>query len=504
MKPCFAYIRVSTNKQGEGVSLDAQRDAITRYAQRNALEVRAWFKEKETAAKRGRPVFGEMIRRLRKGEVQGLLIHKIDRGARNLKDWADLGELIDSGVDVRFANEGLDLKSRGGRLSADIQAVVAADFIRNLREETRKGFYGRLKQGLYPLPAPLGYLDQGKGKPKIPDPDRAPLVREAFKLYSDGGHSLHTLLVELRRLGLQSRRGGELTRTGLSILLNNPFYVGLIRLRRTGETFRGVHEPLISTALFDRVGDILHGRTTKRGARHDFLFQRLLSCRHCGYSLTGERQKGHVYYRCHTKACLTTTVREEVVDETVRGLLLPLRLNSHEQTWARAHVARFREQWAREREDLLRTLRLRAAQLETRLDRLTDAYVDELLERSLFEGRKEKLLVERQELVERIRDLESGETRTPDRLAEFLELAESVSLRYEMSETYEKRDLIRIVTSNREVAGREPVFTLSEPFHLLANRPKPTNSTPYRDGPRTWQRIVEQLLKHLTKQEIRL
>src|SRR5208337_4763709 len=64
----------------------------------------------------------------------------------------------------------LDLNTRGGRLSADIQAVVAADFIRNLREETKKGFYGRLKQGLYPIAAPIGYLDRGGGQPKAPDP----------------------------------------------------------------------------------------------------------------------------------------------------------------------------------------------------------------------------------------------------------------------------------------------------------------------------------------------
>jgi DNA invertase Pin-like site-specific DNA recombinase len=83
-----------------------------------------------------------------------------------LKDWADLGSLIDTGVEVHFANESLDLNSRGGRLSADIQAVVAADYIRNLREETRKGIYGRLRQGLYPFPVRVGYLDTGKGSPK--------------------------------------------------------------------------------------------------------------------------------------------------------------------------------------------------------------------------------------------------------------------------------------------------------------------------------------------------
>lgn len=74
-----------------------------------------------------------MMQALKNGQAQGVIIHKIDRSARNLKDWAGLGELIDRGVQVHFAHEAIDLHSRGGRLLADIQAVVAADYIRNLR-----------------------------------------------------------------------------------------------------------------------------------------------------------------------------------------------------------------------------------------------------------------------------------------------------------------------------------------------------------------------------------
>jgi site-specific DNA recombinase len=88
-KQYAAYIRVSTAKQGErGVSLQEQKDAIQRYAERNSLEVSKWFEERETAAKRGRPVFNEMLKLLRSGKACGVLIHKIDRSARNMKDWA--------------------------------------------------------------------------------------------------------------------------------------------------------------------------------------------------------------------------------------------------------------------------------------------------------------------------------------------------------------------------------------------------------------------------------
>ena len=131
MQQFFGYIRVSTAKQGEkGVSLQEQQDAIARYAAHFNLGIADWFEERQTAAKHGRPVFNRMLKLLRAGKADGVIIHKIDRSARNLRDWASLGELIDQGIDVRFANESLDLHSRGGRLSADIQAVVAADYKR--------------------------------------------------------------------------------------------------------------------------------------------------------------------------------------------------------------------------------------------------------------------------------------------------------------------------------------------------------------------------------------
>jgi site-specific DNA recombinase len=154
MKGYFAYIRVSTQKQGEmGSSLREQRDAISVYARRSNIEVERWFEEVETAAKQGRAQFTTMMRALRSQKARGVIFHKIDRGARNLKDWNAIQELIESGVDVRFAHESLDMQTRGGRLTADMLAVIASDYIRNLREEIRKGILGRLKQGIYPLPS---------------------------------------------------------------------------------------------------------------------------------------------------------------------------------------------------------------------------------------------------------------------------------------------------------------------------------------------------------------
>lgn len=494
----LAYIRVSTTKQGEkGVSLQEQKAAIERYAEQNGLHVAEWFEEKETAAKRGRPVFGKMIKRLKRGKVGGVIIHKIDRSARNLKDWADLGALIDHGIEVHFANESLDLTSRGGRLSADIQAVVAADYIRNLREEARKGFYGRLKQGLYPLPAPIGYLDRGGGEPKELDPKRAPLVKRLFELYATNNYSLTALCDEAQRLGLRNRNGGMVSRNGLSTLLNNPFYIGIIRIKKTGETFRGIHEPLISTSLFNRVQRILKDKTNKRVVVHDFLFRRLFSCVHCEYSMVGERQKGHVYYRCHTKGCPTTGVREKTLEEVVEHNLRALQFSPDEKRIIASEIRKRGEEWEKEHEATLSAHRLTLGQLDVKLNRLMDAYLDGVIGKDLFEQRKEGFLLEQKEIQEHITALEDDHGLLLKSLQNFLELAGDAQLTYEMANADEKRELLEIVTSNRHVDRKKVEVKLSLPFRIVAARSKSVNGGPQRDTPRTCREVVADVITYL-------
>src|SRR5258706_2399949 len=112
-KGYFSYVRVSTQRQGQqGTSLTEQTAAIDRYAKTWKLDIVKQFEERETAAKIGRPIFLDMIRGLKRGAAAGVIIHKIDRSARNLRDLAELGSLIDLGIEVHFANENLDPHSR--------------------------------------------------------------------------------------------------------------------------------------------------------------------------------------------------------------------------------------------------------------------------------------------------------------------------------------------------------------------------------------------------------
>jgi len=498
LKKCFGYIRVSTAKQGQGVSLQEQKEAIIRFAERNGIEIVRWFEERETAAKRGRPVFNQMLKLLKGGDATGIVIHKIDRSARNLRDWADLGELIDAGVDVYFANESLDLHSRGGRLSADIQAVVAADFIRNLKEEARKGFDGRVRQGLYPLPAPIGYLDQGKAKPKSPDPKKAPLVNKAFELYATRRYNIDTLGDELFALGLRNKNGSKLSRNGISVMLNNPFYIALIRVKKTGETFPGLHLPIVKPAVFKQVQAILRQKAVTVTSHHQFQFRRLLTCKRCGYSLIGERQKGHVYYRCHTHECAGVTIREESVSEQIRNQLSPLQFTEADMAYVQQRITAIRQDWITQHDKQINAWRLSLKATEERLNRLTDAYLDKAIDLELFAHKKNQLLLEKRTHEHNIDQAKSNPQIAGDNLSEFLELAGSAYLRHEMAIPEEKRDLLKNLTSNLTVDGKNVGVELQFPFHLVAEHHFLSHGAPYRDRPRT-EALLDTLIMRLVE-----
>lgn len=486
MKRLFAYIRVSTAKQGLGVSLQEQKAAIERYAERSGAQIIQWFEERKTAAKAGRPEFARMVKLLRRGKAHGVIIHKIDRSTRNYRDWADINELIESGIDVYFASDDLDMRSRGGRLAADIQVVVAVDYIRNLREEALKGIHGRLKQGILPNRAPIGYLDRGAGKPKEIDPAQGPLVRQLFELYGTASMSLREVTEKAVPLGLRNRTGNPLRLNQIHEILRNPFYAGLIRSTRFG-VFPGAHVPLVRRLLFDRVQQILDGKFARRTLRHAFMFRRFIHCATCGRSLVGSLRKGRVYYRCPTMTCPTTSLREDAIEIAAREGLVAIQLNDSEKSALRSEIVSLKhneaELAAARRTALTSTL----SATNARLTRLTDLLIDGAIDQAVYNDRRSGFLSERQRAEQELADVTGRGADLLAQTEQIVELAGSAVRLYESAVTADqKRNLLQTVMSNVVATGKNLEFSLREPFATIAARHSTQNGGPHWNTGRTF------------------
>lgn len=194
---------------------------------------------------------------------------------------------------------------------------------------------------------------------------------------------------------LRNRHGGKVTINGLSTVLNNPFYIGIIRIEKTNETFAGIHEPLVGKMLFDRVQAVLTGKVHAKVQRHDHIYRRLLTCSRCNYSLIAERQKGRVYYRCHTRHSPHSSIREDVVEVELSRFFGKIRFNENERAYFKARIPEMRKNWANQQQELVKSLGLKLAQIKDRFNRLTEVKTiknTRALRQAIAHGRREFLV----------------------------------------------------------------------------------------------------------------
>lgn len=485
MEKVYGYIRVSTQKQGGGVSLIEQKSAIEEFAKKKNLTIVHWFEEKVTAAKEGRPAFNEMMDLLAKGKAKGTCFHKIDRSSRNYGDWNRINILADQGVDFYSVSDGINLSEETSRLPADILAAISTHYIRNLRREVMKGFYGRLKQGLYPLPAPLGYNDMGGGKVKEINPFYGPLVRETFELYCTGNYGIISLAQEMNKRGLRGQKGGKVTKSGVSRILRNPFYIGIIKIKKTDEVFVGLHKPIVSKILFNKAQKILDGKSGKKIIKHDFPFRKMLKCSHCEFTIIPEKQKCYVYYRCHTKDCPTKAIRQERIEYALRKFYSDISLTDSQIDEVREISRTLMDKENGFVNKTFKELEFKKSVLNDKLDKLTDAVIEGLIDKNIFLRKKEKLIVEQVEIQTKSEQLEEEQEGKSNYVDKFLELLKSLNTKEKQPKLADLSYMVSFATSNLFLNGKSVEIQTQSPFTQVLWNKKGTYGEPRRDSLRT-------------------
>ena len=135
------------------------------------------------------------------------------------------------------------------------------------------------------------------------------------------------------------------------------------------------------------------------------------------------------------------------------------------------------------------SLQLQLAGCETRLARLTDALIDGLIEKELFENRKSAVLFRRRELLDQLEHIGSTDSKA-DRAMQLLELANTAHISYRNGLSSEKRALIAATMSNFFGSGKTPAITLKSPFKEFSEWQNSMSCDPYRDRPRTRTRQI--------------
>jgi site-specific DNA recombinase len=310
------YLRVSTKEQAErggeaeGFSIPAQREACHRKAATIGAEVVDEFIDAGESAKTAhRPELQRLLRFLLDGSIQYVIVHKVDRLARNRVDDVEINVAIrHSGATLVSCTENID-ETPSGMLMHGIMSSIAEFYSRNLANEVIKGSVQKAQGGGTIGKAPTGYLnvrrmENGREMRTVEiDPERGPMMQWAFEAYSTGEWSIRTLLDELTERGLTStpsprKPSQPLVTSHLAKLLRHPYFKGIVRYQ--GVEYVGSHPPLVSDETWQKVQDVLTAANTAgdKHQKHTHYLKGSLFCGQCGERLIISHSKnrhGAVY-----------------------------------------------------------------------------------------------------------------------------------------------------------------------------------------------------------------
>ena len=267
MKPsgnrAVAYVRVSTEEQVDGHSLQAQRREIERYASQHSLTLVRIYSDEGVSAHTDRiekrPQLCALLGDAGRDAFDVVLVHTLDRWARNIRVQSEAFERLGrAGVGFVSLTENFDFTTASGRMMLTVMGGVSEFFSDQLGVHVLKAQRQRAEAGLPVGPVPFGYVTGPPGEPPNVDSAEAEAVRGAFASRA-AGLSNGAIAAGLNGCGFRTRTGRLFTAHALKDLFNCRFYTGVVVFR--DQVYPGRHEALVSGELFDRV----QARRARRG-----------------------------------------------------------------------------------------------------------------------------------------------------------------------------------------------------------------------------------------------
>jgi site-specific DNA recombinase len=495
----FLYCRKSTDSEDRQVlSLESQRLEMQKLiASWRDVEVAAVYEESRSAKTTGRPIFGEMLSRIERGDAQGIIAWHPDRLARNMTDGGRVIDLLDKGKikDLRFATAAFE-NSAQGKLMLAVLFGFSKYYVDALSDNVRRGMRTKAEKGWCPHRPPVGYETDHITREIVRDAERFVPVQRAIRLVLSESHSPE----EARRLlnekwGFRTKRrrntGGDvLSRSAWYAILTNPYYAGLFRWE--GKTLRGKHEPMISIQDFDRLQELLGKRGRPRAVRRQFAYTGLIRCA-CGLSITAQKTINrwgtkYTYYRCTQRrrdsVCRQPYINVVELERQIAHFLQSIRLPEGVQQlllgWLETAQAGGNVDVERERKRTAESF----AKLRDETDALTKLRIRDFISEEEYLRQRHELEMSRLRLTEQSAELtESGEWFEPWQiLVEFCSRAVDYFVHGDLTT---KRMIVATIASNPVLGGRKLSVQARKPFRTWGDSSSNPEMCAFADDVRT-------------------
>lgn len=429
------------------------------------------YQEAFSAKAPGRPLFDEMLKRIERGEADGIIAWHPDRLARNSMDGGRIIYLLDGGSlkDLRFSTFTFENNSQG-KFMLSIIFGYSKYYVDNLSENVKRGNRTKIARGWRPNRAPIGYRNCKDSKTIIPDPEHFPFIRKMFDLMLLGIHSAHSIRrIANEQWGYRTPKmkkigGSPLAHSTIYQILTNPFYAGHILWR--GELYPGKHEPMVTQAEFERVQELLGRRHQAKPVRHRFAYTGVLRCGSCGLAVTAEHKKNrygtrYVYYHCtrvhRTPHCTEPSIELRELEQQIRAFLESFCMADilHDE----AIQALMERQQTRKDDRALIAKQLQASvdDIERQLSALTDIRIRSQISEEEFVTKRRTLHNKATELKRSLADTEKNtDTFEPQKL--LLTFSNRATSWFDAGDEDVRRVILQTACSNPTLKGKSTYY----------------------------------------------
>jgi site-specific DNA recombinase len=483
--------RVSSKEQEEGQSIPAQERRLREYAERKGLTVDRIYKITESSTKNTRKEFEKILMDIRKSkETIALVADTIDRVQRSFKESVVLEELRKQGkVEIHFMREGLvlNLKSNSADiLRWDMGVMFARSYVLQLSDNVKRSKEQAVKNGSWIGLAPLGYihvLDEQGEKNIIPDPERACHVVKLFELYATGNYSLLKLTKEAAKVNFQTKKEKKIAKSQIDSILKNPFYCGMMRSKYGLAEHH--YKPLISTSLYQQVQDVAAGYHKKphKKISEPFILRGMITCAHCGCTVTPEiHKKRYIYYSCTNAKgiCKKVYIREEPLVESLSQYFDHIALSEEQIAEVTIYLKNIHESESLFHTESLTALRKEQDKIQKRINQMYDDKLDGLIDEKMYLDKIKDYKARQVEITEQMTRHEKADHNFYVTANMVMNLAARAKEIFESSEVDEKRQLLNFVFQNLKLEGKNLSIETCEPFTTLVD---------YKKSPKGWGRL---------------
>lgn len=474
--------RVSSKEQEDGKSLDAQKDNLLRYCQKNNLEILETYIIIESSTKGKRKDFYSMLDFCRKQkETIAVLVDAVDRLQRSFKETPLLEELRVSGkIELHFIRENLQITkdTKPSEIMIwNIHVMLAQSYVLQLSENVKRSFNYKKENGEWFGSAPVGYINfknaQGKSDIK-PDEYRAPFIVKLFERYAIGDISLLQLEKYAYTIGLRSKKGNRVSKQNIIRIIDNRFYYGEMLIK--AKIYKHIYKPLISRELWDRCQLIRNGGKTKVPVKSNIehLYRGMITCKESGRMVGVDRKKNKygdiynylIYYDASGKKRFY--ISEETVTKEVLKVLKSITISDEDFEEAKQRIIATYEGEKDFYKNSIKELQSQSAAIDRKLNNLLDLLINGTISEGTYTVKNEMLKQDQREILEQIERHQNGNHEFRDSLLFFLSCKNKFYDDFVKSSNVElKRQLLKFVTRTFYINAGKVEFTLRSPFDLM-------------------------------------